>query len=61
MISGFISTTGSSKRVIIRALGPSLQSSNVPDPLADPDERQLAAKYSGAAAGDYEQQPRALE
>lgn len=36
MISGFISTTGSSKRVIIRALGPSLQSSNVPDPLADP-------------------------
>jgi glucose/arabinose dehydrogenase len=36
MISGFISTTGSSKKVIIRALGPSLQSANVPDPLADP-------------------------
>ncbi|MEY2494293.1 MAG: hypothetical protein QOJ45_785 [Verrucomicrobiota bacterium] len=36
MISGFISTTGSAKKVIIRALGPSLQSANVPDPLADP-------------------------
>jgi glucose/arabinose dehydrogenase len=36
MISGFISTTGSSKKVIIRALGPSLQSANVPDPLANP-------------------------
>ena len=36
MISGFISTPGSSKKVIIRALGPSLQSANVPDPLVDP-------------------------
>jgi hypothetical protein len=36
MISGFISTTGSAKKVIIRALGPSLQSANVPDPLPDP-------------------------
>jgi glucose/arabinose dehydrogenase len=36
MISGFISTAGGAKKVIVRALGPSLQQANVPDTLADP-------------------------
>jgi hypothetical protein len=36
MISGFISTAGAAKKVIVRALGPSLQQSNVPDALGDP-------------------------
>ena len=36
MISGFIITGGSAKKVILRALGPSLQQANVPDPLLDP-------------------------
>jgi glucose/arabinose dehydrogenase len=36
MISGFINTGGAAKKVIVRALGPSLQASNVPDALADP-------------------------
>lgn len=36
MISGFIITTGSAKKVILRGLGPSLQQANVPDPLPDP-------------------------
>jgi glucose/arabinose dehydrogenase len=36
MISGFIITGSSDKKVILRALGPSLQQANVPDPLADP-------------------------
>jgi glucose/arabinose dehydrogenase len=36
MISGFILTAGSAKKVILRALGPSLPPGNVPDPLLDP-------------------------
>jgi hypothetical protein len=36
MISGFIITTGAAKKVIARALGPSLQQAGVPDALADP-------------------------
>jgi glucose/arabinose dehydrogenase len=36
MISGFINTATAAKRVILRALGPSLQQANVPDALADP-------------------------
>lgn len=36
MISGFIITGSAAKKVILRALGPSLQQANVPDPLADP-------------------------
>ena len=36
MIGGFIITGAADKRVILRALGPSLQQSNVPNPLADP-------------------------
>jgi hypothetical protein len=36
MISGFITTAGAAKKVIVRALGPSLQQSDVPDPLDDP-------------------------
>lgn len=36
MISGFISTAGAAKKVIVRARGPSLQQSSVPDALADP-------------------------
>jgi glucose/arabinose dehydrogenase len=36
MISGFIITPGSPKKVILRALGPSLQQPDIPDPLADP-------------------------
>ena len=36
MISGFIITGSSAKKVILRALGPSLQQANVPDPLPDP-------------------------
>lgn len=36
MISGFINTAGAPKRVIVRALGPSLQQANVPDALANP-------------------------
>jgi glucose/arabinose dehydrogenase len=36
MISGFIITAGSAKKVILRALGPSLQGADVPNPLADP-------------------------
>jgi glucose/arabinose dehydrogenase len=36
MIGGFIITGNASKRVIIRAIGPSLQQFNVPNPLADP-------------------------
>ena len=36
MISGFIVTAGSTKKVIIRALGPSLQQSGVTGVLADP-------------------------
>jgi glucose/arabinose dehydrogenase len=36
MISGFIITGSSAKKVILRALGPSLEQANVPDPLADP-------------------------
>lgn len=36
MISGFITTTGSAKKVIVRALGPSLQQSGVTGVLADP-------------------------
>jgi len=36
MISGFIITAGSAKKVILRGLGPSLQQANVPDPLPDP-------------------------
>jgi glucose/arabinose dehydrogenase len=36
MIGGFIVTGSASKRVILRAIGPSLQQSNVPNPLPDP-------------------------
>lgn len=36
MIGGFIITGTANKRVIVRALGPSLQQFNVPNPLADP-------------------------
>lgn len=36
LISGFINTGGTTKKVILRALGPSLQQSGVADPLADP-------------------------
>ena len=36
MIGGFIITGNANKRVIIRAIGPSLQQFNVPNPLADP-------------------------
>ena len=36
MISGFILTTGSAKKVILRGLGPSLQQADVPNPLPDP-------------------------
>jgi len=36
MIGGFIITGTANKRVIVRALGPSLQQIGVPDPLADP-------------------------
>jgi glucose/arabinose dehydrogenase len=36
MISGFIITGSAAKKVILRALGPSLQQANVPDPLPDP-------------------------
>jgi hypothetical protein len=36
MISGFIITPGSPKKVILRGLGPSLQQAGVPDPLSDP-------------------------
>jgi len=36
MIGGFIITGNAPKRVIVRALGPSLQQFNVPNPLADP-------------------------
>ena len=36
MIGGFIITGSADKRVIIRAIGPSLQQFNVPNPLADP-------------------------
>ena len=34
MIGGFIITGNADKRVIIRAIGPSLQQFNVPNPLA---------------------------
>ena len=37
MIGGFIITGTRRKRVIVRAIGPSLQQFNVPNPLADPD------------------------
>lgn len=36
MISGFILTAGSAKKLILRGLGPSLQQAGVPDPLPDP-------------------------
>lgn len=36
MISGFINTGTAAKRVIVRALGPSLQQAGVPDALANP-------------------------
>ena len=36
MIGGFIITGSAPKRVIVRAIGPSLQQFNVPNPLADP-------------------------
>lgn len=36
MIGGFIITGTADKRVIVRGLGPSLQQSNIPNPLADP-------------------------
>jgi hypothetical protein len=36
MISGFIITPGSPKKVILRGLGPSLQQAGVSDPLSDP-------------------------
>ena len=36
MISGFIITAGSAKKVILRGLGPSLQQAGVSDPLPDP-------------------------
>jgi glucose/arabinose dehydrogenase len=36
MISGFIITAGSAKKVILRGLGPSLQQAGVPDALPDP-------------------------
>ena len=36
MIGGFIITGTAGKRVIVRGLGPSLQQSNVPNPLPDP-------------------------
>ncbi|MEY2490212.1 MAG: hypothetical protein QOC70_2154 [Verrucomicrobiota bacterium] len=36
MIGGFIITGATSKRVIVRAIGPSLQQFNVPNPLVDP-------------------------
>ena len=36
MIGGFIITGNANKRVILRAIGPSLQQFNVPNPLADP-------------------------
>ena len=35
-IGGFIITGNAAKRIIIRAIGPSLQQFNVPNPLADP-------------------------
>jgi len=36
LISGFINTGTAAKKIILRALGPSLQQSGVTDPLADP-------------------------
>lgn len=36
MIGGFIITGNATKEVIVRAIGPSLQQFNVPNPLADP-------------------------
>ena len=36
MISGFIITAGSAKKVIMRALGPSLEQADVPQPLPNP-------------------------
>jgi glucose/arabinose dehydrogenase len=36
MIGGFIITGSTSKKVIVRAIGPSLQQFNVPNPLPDP-------------------------
>jgi glucose/arabinose dehydrogenase len=36
MISGFIITAGSAKKVILRGLGPSLAQADVPNPLPDP-------------------------
>jgi hypothetical protein len=36
MISGFINTAGAAKKVIVRALGPSLQQAGVSDALSDP-------------------------
>jgi hypothetical protein len=36
LIGGFILGGTESKRVLVRAIGPSLAASNVPDPLADP-------------------------
>ena len=36
MIGGFIITGNAAKEVIVRAIGPSLQQFNVPNPLADP-------------------------
>lgn len=37
IISGFILTGGHSTRVVVRAIGPSLSSAGVSDPLADPE------------------------
>jgi glucose/arabinose dehydrogenase len=36
MIAGFINTAGAAKKVIVRALGPSLRQAGVPNALADP-------------------------
>src|SRR4029077_1537179 len=36
LIAGFIISGSDAKRVIVRAIGPSLSNSHVPDPLADP-------------------------
>jgi glucose/arabinose dehydrogenase len=52
MISGFINTGTAAKRVIVRALGPSLQQANVPGALADPFLELHASDGSVISAND---------
>lgn len=56
MISGFINTAGSTKKVVLRGLGPSLQSSGVTGVLADPVLELRAADGSLIASNDNWQQ-----